>query len=54
MANRLRAFGKSNHQLMRNLKLITASVLAIFVAILVVQNREPLELRITQQVDFVE
>ncbi len=43
MANRLRAFGrrKGNHHLMRNLKLITASVLAILVAILVVQNREP-------------
>jgi uncharacterized integral membrane protein len=28
---------------MRNFKLITASVLAILVAILVVQNREPVE-----------
>jgi uncharacterized integral membrane protein len=32
-----------NHNLMRNFKLITASVLVILVAIVVVQNREPVE-----------
>jgi uncharacterized integral membrane protein len=35
--------GIINHNLMRNFKLITASVLAILVAIVVVQNREPVE-----------
>jgi hypothetical protein len=34
-------YGIINHNLMRNFKLITASVLAILVAIVVVQNREP-------------
>jgi uncharacterized integral membrane protein len=32
-----------NHYRMRNLKLIIAAVLAILVAIMVVQNREPVE-----------
>ena len=35
--------GIINHNLMRNFKLITASILATFVAIVVVQNREPVE-----------
>jgi uncharacterized integral membrane protein len=35
-----------DHNLMRNLKLIVASVLAILVAILVVQNTEPVETHI--------
>jgi uncharacterized integral membrane protein len=32
---------RSSYEFMRNLKLITASILAILVAIIVVQNREP-------------
>ena len=38
--------GIINHNLMRNFKLITASVLAILVAIVVVQNREPVAMHL--------
>ena len=43
LARLVRNLGIIKHNLMRNFKLITASILAIFVAILVVQNREPVE-----------